>query len=132
MAFAAETVNAELIGAVKETVSASPGATVKARLRAAARFIGLPIGRVQDYWYGEVRRIEAHEAELIRARARQAKLAKLARLEAEYRKLQAEVVAEAPAGLGWLAPPALGEETVELTAPDRAEARRLGGDALKD
>lgn len=105
MAFTAEAVRAELTAHVKDTVRSSPGDTVKERLRSAARVLGIPFGRVQDYWHGEVRRIEAHEADRIRHRAAEAKRARLARLEAEYRALRAELVAEAPRGLGWLVPP---------------------------
>lgn len=67
MAFTAEAVRDELTGNVKALVDSAPGATVKERLRSAARYLGLPFSRVQDYWHGEVRRIEAHEADQIRA-----------------------------------------------------------------
>jgi hypothetical protein len=109
MTFTADSVRSDLTECVKDTVRNSPGETVKGRLRSAARFLGLPIGRVQDFWYGEVRRIEAHEAIQIRERTLEAKRARLARLEAEYTTLRAELAAEAPRGLGWLCPPALGE-----------------------
>ncbi len=115
MAFTAEAVRAELTGTVKDTVRASPGETVKARLRAAARFLGLPTGRVQDYWHGEVRRIEAHEADQIRHRAAEAKRHRAARLYAEYMALRAELLQEAPASLVALVPPAIPAE-VEAAA----------------
>jgi len=108
MAYTAEAVRAEITAHVKSTVDASPGPTVKARLRAAARALGLPVGRVADYHYGEVRRVEAHEADQIRQRARAAKERELARLAAQYQALRAELVAEAPRGLGWLVPAEIG------------------------
>jgi hypothetical protein len=114
MTFTADTVRSELTENVKDTVRHSPGETVKARLRSAARFLGLPMGRVQDYWYGEVRRVEAHEAMQIQERTLAAKRARLVRLEAEYRALRAELVADAPRGLGWLAPPALAPDDDEV------------------
>lgn len=110
MSFTAEAVRLEMSERVQETVRFSPGDTVKARLRSAARMLGLSVGRVADYVYGEVRRVEAHEADQIRAYHTEAKRRRLAQLENEYRRLRAEVVAEAPAGLAVLAPPSLDEE----------------------
>ena len=109
MSFTAEAVRLEMSDRVQDVVRRSPGETVKARLNAAARVLGLSVGRVGDFFYGEVRRVEAHEAEQIRANHEVAKQQQLARAEAEYRRLQAEVVREAPRGLGWLCPPALAE-----------------------
>jgi hypothetical protein len=110
--FTAEGVRAELTARIRETVKASPGDTVKARLRSAARMIGLPVGRIQDYWHGEVRRIEAHEADQIRHRAWIAKQQRIAKLEADYRELRRELLA-GPAWVVAVAPPALGGEDVE-------------------
>ncbi|MGD9613772.1 MAG: hypothetical protein AB7H90_01095 [Alphaproteobacteria bacterium] len=107
MTFSADAVRSELTEDVKYTVRHSPGETVKARIRSAARALGLPMGRVQDYWYGEVRRVEAHEAIQIKERSLAAKQARLARLEAEYTALQKELAAEAPRGMGWLCPPTM-------------------------
>jgi hypothetical protein len=64
--FTADPVLAELRDQVKRLVEVCPGATVRARLRYAARLLRLPIGRVADWYYGEVRRVEAHEADQIR------------------------------------------------------------------
>jgi hypothetical protein len=52
----------ELRQIVSEIVKSSPGATHRARLRKASRALRLPIGRVNDWWLGEVRRVEAIEA----------------------------------------------------------------------
>lgn len=101
-------VRAECSTLVREIVDAAAGFSVKARLRGAARLIGLPIGRVTDFYYREVRRVEAHEADRIRDCALEAQQRQLARLEADYARLRERLVAEAPRGLGWLCPPALG------------------------
>ena len=66
MPISAEAVREELTAKVDDLVRAAPGATVKERLRAASRYLGIPFSRVQDYWHREVRRIEAHEADQIR------------------------------------------------------------------
>src|SRR6185437_7035837 len=87
----------------------SPEGSVKARLHWAARILGLSVGLVSDFLYGEARRVEAHEADHIRARYDLARQQYRERIAAEDRALQAEVVAEAPYGLGWLCPPAPAE-----------------------
>lgn len=67
MSYTAEAVAQELTGIVKELVHAAPEITVKARLRAVARHIGIPFGRAQNYLYSEIRCPPAHEADQIRA-----------------------------------------------------------------
>lgn len=67
MSFTAEAVRERLTEQVKEIVEVSPGNSVKERLRTAARYLGMPFSRVQDYLYGEVRLPPAHEADQIRA-----------------------------------------------------------------
>ena len=114
--FSPEAVRAELSARIRELVEASPGLTVKARLRAAARALGLPPGRVTRFFYREVRRVEAHEADWIRYRAAAAKRRRLAALEDEYAALVAELVAEAPLGLAHLVPPRLGAPTAGAAA----------------
>lgn len=102
--FTAEAVNAEIISAVRQTVAASPGATVRAQLRAAARSLRLSIGRCADFWYGEVRFVPAHEADQIRYFSAEAQ--RLAReREIQYRNQRARFVAAAPGLVGKLAPP---------------------------
>lgn len=49
------------------------GANIKARIARAARLTGLSYWRTWDLWYGKARRIDAHEADVIRtARRRRA------------------------------------------------------------
>lgn len=111
MSCSAEGVRTELSAAVRDLVASTPGATVKARLRAAARALGLPTGRVTDFYYREVRRVEAHEADRIRYRAAEAKRREmwLAQLEAEYQQRRAEFLDSAPDFMARLVPPALGD-----------------------
>lgn len=105
--FTAEAVIAALAGEVRQTVAASPGATVRVRLRSTARLLRLPVSRVGDWFYGEVRRVEAHEADQIRHYAAEARR-RLARREREYSRIRAELVDHAPAGVARLAPPRSG------------------------
>ncbi|UNC12882.1 hypothetical protein FE249_00880 [Acidiphilium multivorum] len=44
-----------------------PGDTVGALMRRAARRLGLSPRRVRAYWYGEVKRVPAEEADRLRA-----------------------------------------------------------------
>jgi hypothetical protein len=105
-AFTAESVNADIRQHVIETIQGiRGGGSVKARLRTAARLLGLPIDRVRRYHYGEVRRIEAHEAFQIIERSREAKRARVERMRQEYEIARQALVDDAPRGLAWLVPP---------------------------
>lgn len=105
MTFTADAVNADIRRRVVETISGVREGSVKSRLRAAARFLGLPIDRVRRYHYGEVKRIEAHEAFQIIQRAQQAKRDQFARMQIEYETLRLELANSAPNGLDFLVPP---------------------------
>jgi len=122
MSFTAEAVRTEMSGRISNVVRVySPEGSVKARLDWASRILGLSVGRVSDFLYGEARRVEAHEADQIRARYDLAYEQYRARRIAEYRALQAEVVAEAPRRLGWLCPPAPAEVPREIALTVGAE-----------
>lgn len=86
----------------------------KAALAFAARVLEMPYWRVSEIFYGRARRIEAHEADRIRAFVWQAdKVIKArAKLEAERRAF----LAEAPAFMGRLAPAAIPEMAAETEA----------------
>lgn len=113
--FTAEAAILALTDEVRRTVATSPGATVRARLRTAARLLRLPIGRTGDWYYGEVRRVEAHEADQIRHYAAERRQ-QLRRLEAEDRALRRRLGDLAPA-LVALAPP----------PPPSPQARKIRG-----
>jgi len=51
---------------VRAIVGASPGTQVRGRIFAAAQILRLPQGRIKAWYYGEVRRVEVHEADQIR------------------------------------------------------------------
>jgi hypothetical protein len=48
---------------------------VKAAIRRASRRLDIPFSRVRDIWYGDARRIEAHEMDKLRQEAENAELA---------------------------------------------------------
>jgi len=101
MPFTAAAVSEEITSAVKVLVKASPGLSVKERLRTLARHIGLPVGRVADYWYGEVRCPPAHEADLIRAYYKAAD--ELVNAKAEHEKRFSDFIRNHP-NLAFLVP----------------------------
>lgn len=106
--FTAQVVNAEIRRAVVETIEGIRGAvSVKARLRTAAKLLGLPVGRVRDFHYNRVRLIPAHEAFQILKLAQEAKRAKFARLQHEYEALRLEMANTAPSRLELLLPPSV-------------------------
>jgi hypothetical protein len=54
------------------------GDLVKVAIFRASRRLDIPFSRVRDIWYGDARRIEAHEMDQLRRVARQAELAQAA------------------------------------------------------
>src|ERR1700688_3998073 len=48
---------------------------VKAAIRRASQRLNLPFSRVRDMWYGDARRIDAHETDKLRQEAEKAELA---------------------------------------------------------
>src|ERR1700756_1700884 len=48
---------------------------VKAAIRRASQRLNLPFSRVKDIWYGDARRIDAHEMDKLRQEAEKAELA---------------------------------------------------------
>lgn len=106
--FTAEAVNADIRRMVVETVEGVGHGSIKSRLRAAARLLGLTIGRVRRYHYGEVRLIPAHEAFNIIKRAEQAKRDRFERDRIKFEAQRLEFANSAPSYLAWLLPPAVG------------------------
>lgn len=93
----------------------------KSAITFAARALGIPIARVTEIYYGRAHRIDAHEADRIRAYLEQVNhlIAERARLNAEIREFRAE----APASLGALHPPSLPDLEVQAAQVTR-RARR--------
>lgn len=103
MRAAAEAVKRELTETVRVCADLEAAPLVKTRLAALARRIGLPIGRIRRYWYGEIDCPPAHEADLIRAYHRKAQ--KVIELRGEYEKCREDVLGLNPR-IGGLLPPA--------------------------
>ena len=87
----------------------------KAAIAFAARVLGIPVARVQEMMYGRARRIDAHEADRIRAYVWQAELVQL---NAEIRKFRGE----APASLVAVAPKPLPDLEAQPTPIGRKRA----------
>jgi hypothetical protein len=113
MTFTAQAVSEELTGNVKSLVEASPELSIKGRLRAVSRRIGLPISRIEDYWYGEVRRPPAHEADQIRAYYKSA--TKLIQARQDYDQFIQEALSS-DTRLGLFLPPTLDKSRGEIRA----------------
>jgi hypothetical protein len=105
--FTIEAVNSDIRRRVVETIESVGCSSLRGRLRAAAELLGLPTGRVRRYHYGEVRRIEAHEAFQIIKRAEQAKREKFERDRLKFEARRLESLSSAPSQLAWLVPPAM-------------------------
>jgi hypothetical protein len=106
--FSPVSVNQEIRSLVLDTINGASGVGgIKGRLRAAARALGLTFDRVRRYHYGEVKRIEAHEAFQIIQRAQQAKRDQFARMQLEYEALRLEISNSCPSWLAFLVPPAV-------------------------
>ncbi len=86
----------EMQGRVADTATGGPGVSVKDRLRHAARALRLPFSRIQNIYYGEARRIDAHEADQIRYFHELARVERLGRMKAEYEAHRHELLARAP------------------------------------
>jgi hypothetical protein len=107
--FTATTVNHEIRALVLRTIRGvvSSDGGIKGKLRAAARALGLPYDRVRHYHYGDVKRIEAHEAFQIIKRAELARREQFAREQIEYEAGRLELANSAPSWLAFLVPPAV-------------------------
>jgi hypothetical protein len=120
MAHTAEAVRDEMRGHVRAVAELVPEESRKAALRFAANVLRLPYCRVKSLFYGEARRIDAHEADKIRAYVQAA--AKLIQARADYEKQRAEFLA-AGAPLVRLAPRPL-PRTETVAAAEEVVARR--------
>jgi hypothetical protein len=107
MTFTAIAVNAELRRLVVETIDAGERSSVRSRIREAAKLLGMPFGRVRRYQYGEVRRIEAHEAFNIIEKTAQVKRERLERKRLTYEAERLEMANSAPSPLARLLPPSM-------------------------
>lgn len=127
MAQAAEAVREKTTAQVRELVRLAPGDSVKSRIGAAARGIGLPACRIAKMWYGLARRIEAHEADQIRAYYKSAQ--KLIEAREAYEQLRQQLLANRP-GLARFVPGPLAEDDVSAAA-EVAAASKFGRELAK-
>lgn len=116
-AYTPEATRAEMQQRVKDVAAIAPEQGRKAALAYAARLLGLPAGRVKAIYYGEARRIDAHEADQIRAYYQAAQALIEARHDYETRR--SNFLRDHPR-LAWIYPPALGGG--ELSAEAAAAA----------
>lgn len=124
MAFTAEAVREEMQGHISSLVALVPEGSRKTALSYAARVLGLPFGRVRSLYYGEARRIDAHEADKVRAYVQAAQ--KLIDARADYERQRLDFLAANPA-LARFAPGPLPRtqalEEAEQAVADAAKGR---------
>lgn len=116
----------ELFQRVREVVGLGDG-NRKAAIAWAAKVLDLPFDRVRRLYYGQARRIEAHEADQIRAYVEQASA--LIQSRAEFEALREAFIRNRPS-LARLVPPALprtqaieeAEQAVAVAPLDRGRA----------
>lgn len=105
MAFTAEAVRDEMQRHVGAVAALVPDGGRKSALQFAANILKLPYGRVRALFYGEARRIEAHEADQIRAYVEAA--TKLIEARADYERQRRAFIAEAHPAVLRMAPTVL-------------------------
>lgn len=95
MVFTADITRAELRQRVLDIAATAPEESRKAALRFTAGVLRLPYSRIKAWFYDEVRRVEAHEADQIRAYFEAA--TKLIEARAEYEAKRRSFLATHPA-----------------------------------
>lgn len=109
MSYSAEATCAEMRQHVSSLVALAPNDSRKAAIRFAAGILRLPYSRVKRLFYGEARRVEAHEADQIRAYVEAA--TKLIEARESYERQRREFLSNHPR-LARLAPPAVARTEV--------------------
>jgi hypothetical protein len=124
VAFTAEATRSEMQAHVREIAALAPEDSRKAALRFTAMALRLPYDRVKRLFYGEARRIEAHEADQIRAYCDAAQ--ELIEARQQYEALRREYVATAHPALARLAPRPLENVEAQEDRPQAVKRRRRG------
>jgi hypothetical protein len=129
MSFTASATKDEMQRHLRDVVALVPENNRKVALAFAASVLKLDFERARALYYGRARRIEAHEADQIRAYVQQAET--LIKARQEYEQRRQEFLANAPRFMAVLAPPALPPVEVreEVAAEVAATSRAAGGDA---
>lgn len=115
----AAAVRNEMQQRVREVAALAEG-NRKAALAFAARVLNMDFDRVRRIFYGQARRIEAHEADQIRAYVTAAQ--KLIQARAEYEALRKEFVTNAHPALVRVSPSKLAEDEVSQAAQEAVVA----------
>lgn len=105
MSFTVEGSRREMQQHVRAVAGLASDDGIKSALNFAAGILRLPYQRVRALYYGEARRIDAHEADQIRAYVKQAET--LIEARHQYENRRQEFLANAPRFMARLAPPAL-------------------------
>jgi len=122
--FTAEAVRAEMQRHIGIIAALAPEDSRKAALAFVARVLRLPVGRVKCLFYGEARRVDAHEADQVRAYVQAAQ--QLIDSRAAYEKQRAEFVASHPR-LARLSPPPVVPDEVSQAAEQAVAATAKRG-----
>lgn len=113
MSITAEAVRIEMQRHVTTVADLAPGTNRKAALAWAARVLGLSPARIKSLFYGEARRVEAHEADQIRAYVKAAETLLGARMD--YEKKRRDFLRDHPS-LAFLAPREVRDEALSRAA----------------
>lgn len=122
MTFTFDAVRDEMRQHVRSVAALAPDDSRKAGLAFAANALRLPFVRVKKLFYGECQRIDAHEADQIRAYVHAAH--KMIEARADYERQRREFLAEAhPAVLRMAQVAGLGEEVSEVPTQAQVNPR---------
>ncbi len=121
MSYSPEAVRSEMREHVRNIAALAPDDGRKDSLRFAASVLRIPFDRVRRLFYGEARRVEAHEADQIRAYVEAAH--KLIEARAEYEAQRREFLATAHPTVARLAPGPLERPAVQESG--ETERRRM-------
>jgi hypothetical protein len=114
-------VNAAVRQAVLDTIaSIRGGGNIKGRINKASQQLGLTYDRTLKYYWGRVKRIEAHEALQILESARAVKRENFLKTQEEQAKRRQEL-AEGHPLLEWFLPPVLGLPDAPESEPENRE-----------
>ena len=111
MSFTAEAIRSEMQQRVRDIAALAPDNGRKAALSFAAGVLQMPLDRVRRLFYGEARRIEAHEADQIRAYVEAAH--KLIQAREDYEALRREFVATAHPSVARLTAAPLADDEIQ-------------------
>lgn len=116
MTFTAAATRAEMQQHVRSVASLAPSEGRKAAIAFAASILKLPYGRVRSLFYGLAGRIDAHEADQIRAYVKHAE--QIIEARDKYEDERRQFLANIPSFMARLSAPSLADAPI---APDAQE-----------